>query len=392
MSSKFVQFLKSGPPPARIALLPDNRFFVRTVPVSAGTAPADVPAQIELALEGLSPFPPAQLYHGHHWIPGSPHALVFGCYRKRFTTDQHASWADAVLVAPTFAAFLAVPHEPATTLVFPSAEGLTAIHWEDGAVPVRVVCAPVPAEADEDTRTRIHEELLRAAGACRKVIDVPAAPVPAASTDEKHFAFAAGTFTCSLPTAVAQALDVRDRDELAAFRKQARNDLWLWRAASGSVAALLVLGLLQLGIVTLGARWDTSLQLTITQQRPIVKEITDKEDLARNVEERDTKMLLPLEMATVIGALPQRGSIVFTRSTVNLTESPYVITLVCQTQNSPEVELFKSAIENLPTVDRVVITQPKTTNGRTDFTLTVTFKPDAIKPSAAPAVATKASS
>jgi hypothetical protein len=389
--SKFSQFLKSGPPPARIALLPDNRFFVRTVPVATGTAPADVSTQIELALEGLSPFPPAQLYYGYHWVPGSPHALVFGCYRKRFTTDQHAAWSESVLVAPAFAAFLAVPHEPATTLVFPSAEGLTAIHWQDGAVPTRVVCIPVPAEADEAARTRLHEDLLRAAGASRKVIDVPAAPTPATSPDERTYAFTAGTFSCTLPVAVAQSLDVRDRDELAAYRKQARHDLWLWRAASGSVAALFLLGLLQVAIMTLGARWDTTLGLTISQQRPLVREITEKENLARNVEERDTKLLLPLEMATVIGQLPQRGSIFFQRSVVNLAESPYVITLTCQTQNSPEVELFKAAIENLPSVEKVVVTQPRTTNGRTDFTVTVTFKPDAIKPSAAPVVATKSS-
>ena len=376
---------------SRIALLPDNRFFVRTVPVAAGTAPDDVPAQIELALEGLSPFPPAQLYYGHHWVPGSPHALVFGCYRKRFTTDQHGSWADAVLVAPTFAAFLAVPHEPATTLVFPSAEGLTAIHWADSAVPIRVACAAVPAEADEAARAKIHDDLLRAAGASRKVIDVAAAPVPATSPNEKNYAFTAGTLNCTLPVALAQTLDVRDREELAAFRKQARNDLWLWRAASGSIAALLVLGLLQLGILTLGARWDSSLNTTVTHQRPLVQEIQAKEALAKGVEERDTKLLLPLEMASVIGTLNQRGSIVFTKSVVNRTQSQYVITLTCQTQNSPEVELFKTAIENLQTVENVVVSQPRTANGRTDFTVTVTFKPDGLKPSAAPTVATKTS-
>ena len=176
--------------------------------------------------------------------------------------------------------------------------------------------------------------------------------------------------------------------ELAAYRKQARNDLWLWRAASGSIAALLVLGLLQLGILTLGARWDSSLNTTVTHQRPLVQEIQAKEALAKGVEERDTKLLLPLEMASVIGTLNQRGSIVFTKSVVNRTQSQYVITLTCQTQNSPEVELFKTAIENLQTVENVVVSQPRTANGRTDFTLTVTFKPDAIKPSAAPTVAT----
>jgi hypothetical protein len=391
MSSKLVQFLKSGPPPARIALLPDHRFFVRTVPVAAGTDPTAVPAQIELALEGLSPFPPAQLYYGYHWVAGSPHALVFGCYRKRFTTDQHAAWSDAVLVAPAFAAFLAVPHEPATTLVFPSAEGLTAIHWADGAVPDRVVSAPVPAEADEAARTKIHDDLLRAAGPTVKVIDVSAPPVPAASPDEKHYTFSAGTFVCSLPVAVAHSLDVRDRDELTAWRKKVRNDLWLWRAAAGSVAALILLGVLQVGILTLGARWDASLAARYSQQRPVVQEIQAKEALAKGVEERDSKLLLPLEMVSAISALPQRGSIVFTKSVANLTESPYVVTLTCQTPNSPEVELFLAALKSLPSVEDAKVSNNTTRGGQTSFTLSVTFKADGLKPSAAPTVATKSS-
>jgi hypothetical protein len=388
MSSKLLQFLKSGPPPARIALLPDHRFFVRTVPVAAGTAPAEVPAQIELALEGLSPFPPAQLYHGFHWVPGSPHALVFGCYRKRFTTDQHAAWSDAVLVAPAFAAFLAVPHEPATTLIFPSAEGLTAIHWEDGAVPVRVVCAPVPAEADEATRTRIQGDLLRAAGASRKVIDVSAPPVAASSPDEKHYAFTAGTFTAMLPVGVAQTLDVRDRDELTAWRRKVRNDLWLWRATAGSVAAMLVIGCLQLAMIFLGDRWDKSLVLTISRNRPLVAEIETKEEIAKTVEERLNKLFLPLEGMTAIYALPQRGSITFNRSVANAEQNPYVITLGCQTPNSQDVEAFRTAIANLPSVERAEVSKNSTANGRTSFDLTVTFKPDALKAAVAATVAT----
>ncbi len=35
------------------------------------TPPADIAAQVELALEGVSPFPLAQLYHGYFWAPGA---------------------------------------------------------------------------------------------------------------------------------------------------------------------------------------------------------------------------------------------------------------------------------------------------------------------------------
>src|SRR5471030_2781090 len=135
MTAKLLDFIKSGPPAPRVVLLPDHRFFVRLVPVADAATPADVAAQVDLALETLSPFPPAQLYHGYYWIPGAAQALVFASYRKRFTMEQAAEWKQAELVAPAFAAFLGVEHEPATTLLFPSAEGLTAVYWESGPVP-----------------------------------------------------------------------------------------------------------------------------------------------------------------------------------------------------------------------------------------------------------------
>ena len=39
-------------------------------------------AQVELALEGVSPFPLAQMYYGWFWLPGAGQALAFAAYRR----------------------------------------------------------------------------------------------------------------------------------------------------------------------------------------------------------------------------------------------------------------------------------------------------------------------
>src|SRR5436190_23391930 len=96
-------FLRAGPTAPRIAVLPDAMFFTRTVPVAAAATAAQVSAQVELALEALSPFPVAQLYHGYYWKPGLDRALIFASYRRRFTTEQTAGWGAAELVVPAFA-------------------------------------------------------------------------------------------------------------------------------------------------------------------------------------------------------------------------------------------------------------------------------------------------
>ena len=104
--ASILSFLRAGPPPPRVALLPDSAFFTRAVPVPEGAQPAEVAAAVELGLEAASPFPLAQLYHGWYWRPGSPHALAFAAYRRRFSADEVATWADAELVLPAFAATL----------------------------------------------------------------------------------------------------------------------------------------------------------------------------------------------------------------------------------------------------------------------------------------------
>src|SRR5262245_13996242 len=100
MCASPLRLLRAGPPPPKVALLPDALFFTRAVPVTNGALPAEATTQIELAIEGFSPFPLAQLYYGWFWIPGAEQALVFAAYRRRFTAEQTALWGDAELVLP----------------------------------------------------------------------------------------------------------------------------------------------------------------------------------------------------------------------------------------------------------------------------------------------------
>ena len=79
----------------KVVLLPDDAFFLRVVPLPPGTQPADVPAQVELALEGLSPFSVAQLCYGYYVGPNAGRVLVYAAYRRRFTVEDAKVWAEA---------------------------------------------------------------------------------------------------------------------------------------------------------------------------------------------------------------------------------------------------------------------------------------------------------
>jgi hypothetical protein len=85
MCASPLSFLRSGPPPPKVALLRDAVFFSRAVAVPAGATRAEVVSLVGLALEGLSPFPLAQLYYGYFWPEGATQVLAYASYRRRFT-------------------------------------------------------------------------------------------------------------------------------------------------------------------------------------------------------------------------------------------------------------------------------------------------------------------
>jgi hypothetical protein len=383
MTAKLTEFLKSGPPAPRVALLADQRFFVRVVPVAGAATAADVAMQVDLALETLSPFPPAQLYHGYYWVPGADRVLIFASYRKRFSPEQAADWKESELVIPMFAAVLEAPHEPATTLIFPSVDGLTAVYWDNGPVPAAILTRTLAAEATDEERTQARDELLRAAGGSKAVIDLAMTPEIAVSPDEKAFLFRAGEFSAPLSAASATSLDVRDKAELAAYRRARARDVGLWRILTGCAAALVFLAFAELAVIGGRAFWLKTQSIRIEGRNSTVSQVRQANDFANRIEELSNKRLLPIEMVNAIGAKEQRGGIIFTKITSSTANGVYSLQIDAQTPNSADLEVYRLALLKLPAVADATIPKPRVGPGLTTFTLYVTFKPDTIKPDAA---------
>ena len=380
MSASLLEILKAGPPAPKVVLLPDAHFFVRVVTVTDAVTPDEVAAQVALALERLAPFPVEHLNHGFYWVPGAPQALAFAAYRRRFTAEQVESWAGAELVMPTFVALVGLKPEPATTVLVPGPDQLTAIHWGDSPVPTQVLVRAVPPEATDEDRSRLRDELLREIGGSKKIVDLPAAPVIAHSPDEKEYLFQAGESTIHLPVAQAERLDVRAKDELAALRHDRARDLLLWRIFLGCAATLLLLLVGELAVVG-GRMWQKTRVAQANAQRPAVEKTRTARDLAQRIEDLSTKRLLPIEMITLL--MEKRPPMVqFNRITTGTPEPGlYEIIVEAQTNNAAEVTAYQTALEGNTTVfDHVKIQLRRTLPNLTEFTVTATFKPEALKP------------
>ncbi|MBI5769869.1 MAG: hypothetical protein HZA93_18990 [Verrucomicrobia bacterium] len=386
--ASFLSTLRAGPPPPKVALLPDGLFFTRPVAVTAGATPAEAVSQIELALEAVSPFPLTQLYYGYHWQPGSAHALVYAAYRRRFTTDQTASWADTDLVLPAFATLLGARIEPATTVVLASAEGLTAVHWGPDEVPGGVLFRPFPSSAAEESeasmaqssadRERLRDELVRSFEGSRRVIELDAPPAAQPTHRDRDYTFRSGELTSRLPATVTTALDVRDKGDLAALRGARQRDVVLWRITLGCAAAFLLLAVGELALQG-GRQWQKVRGLKQRSQQPTVEKIMASQSLAYRIDELATKRLLPFEMIVIISG--KKGDIQLTRAYTKKEKGLYTIFVDAKTNNAAQIPVFKTALKQLPECDNVESIDERIRNETATFTLIVTFKPDAVKPS-----------
>ncbi len=379
MTLPLLKTLKAGPPLPRVVLLSDAVFFTRSIAVAPGATAAMVGEQVELALETLSPFPPAQLYHGYFWPEGAERALVFAAYRRRFTTEQTAEWDQAELVLPTFAAVLSAPVQPHTTVVLPSAEGLTALHWDGGAVPAKVEFRPIPVEAGDDERRRVQAEW-QAAFPRNRVTVLDGAPEVEADGGDREVVFRAGAIESRVVLVQAGAMDVRDKEALTALRRARTRDLALWRTFLGFAVLLMLLALGELALV--GARfWQTSRKVQADAQRPVVQKIEAAQNLTTRIRELSTKRLLPFEMLDVVGPLARPNSVQFLRASTGGLNS---LTIEARTTQPAAVATYRAALSALPEVERVDVPDQRARDNTINFTVVVTFKPEMLRSASNP--------
>lgn len=390
MASPF-RFLRAGPPPPQVALLPDALFFIRSVPITKGATAAEASSQAELALESVAPFPLAQLYYGWFWVPGSENALVFASYRRRFTSEQIASWEGSELVLPAFAAVLAAEVEPGTTILLDAIDGITAVHWNDSRVPTNVAFRPIAPESPLEERERVRKELIREIGGSKKVIDLESPLVADPATSDREIVFRAGDLVSRLPAATGASIDVRDKGELASLRAARQRDVLLWRVALGCAAALLTLAIGEFALIG-GRAWQGVRDRQFKTEKPLVDRITGMHELTTRIEDLTTKRLLPLEMVTqVVGESNDRqpSDVQFTRVHAEKSQGLYTLYIEGKTDNQPQVNAYEATLKNLPSVQSAEARFTQTRGSSATFTIQVVFKPGSLNPTSTTVVSAR---
>lgn len=362
-----------SPPAASpgVVLLPGDRFFVRRIPLQAD---APLAAQIELALETLSPFAPEHLLSGHLIDAKKTHALIYAAYRRNFTAADQSDWDNAEAVIPGFLPWIIA--RPALDLksrglLVADANGLTGIAWDDQSeLPELILSRRATADSAADERTLLAEFTRRSGIGADAMTSWPAdRPLSLQPASDGLQLTIAEREPVALPAKTLASADVRDTQVLGQRRRQTARNRLTWRLAAGTLGALALCVAAELGLQG-GGFWLQQQRQLIESRAPEISRIESAQNLAARLEQLSANQLKPFEMLAAINR-PRPTSVEFVRVSTN---GPLQLAVEAQTNNAADLRTYENALHQMPGIAEVDLRDPRMRDGRTSFSLTVTFK------------------
>lgn len=347
-----------------VRLLPGERFFVRRIPL---VPDSPVPAQVELALEAMSPFALEHLYHGHVVDAERRHALVYAAYRRNFSAEETAAWDEAETILPAFLLWaVARPRPGRSALLFATAAELMGVAWDEAStLPAVVLCRA----ADDPALELLRTELARRSGVPAEEIGERRGEVTVAPAEKSGLELAGGNVSGILDEASADTADVRDKQVLIAQRRAAARTRNTWRLFATVVTLLVVCLVGELGLA--GGKYLLRRRRAVLDARaPEVARIESAQNLAARMEKMSSEQLRPFEMLAAINQ-PRPASVDFLRVSTN---GPLKLVIEAQTANAADLRNYETALRQVDGVQDVELRDPRMREGRTSFTIEVAFK------------------
>ncbi len=358
--------------PQEAAMLPGNRFFVRRLSVEGD----DVPGQVNLALEAISPFPLEQMLVGFVTSADGKQVLAYAAHRRRFTAEESFAWPEDCQVVPEFLALCG--HRPAADgiVVHRNDERLTALAWKAGdALPAAIVVAEL---ADTDEAAIAREAATRADLAAETPVENVTGVLAGAIVEGDLILKGEFEGTFTIPQKGLDDSDIRDSDFLAERRKKERLNLILWNAARLGAAVLVVSLLLDIAGGVVGMR-RASLEVANEVRRPLVEDIEASQAITSRILELGVKRLLPIEMLALVNE-KRPATVEFTniqceiKKAKDSTIAKPMMTVDAKTPNAGDISDFLKAVQAMPEVEAATNSEPRVRETSTTFRIEIIFK------------------
>ena len=361
------------PLPTEAVLLPADRFFVMRVELDPAT-PAR--SQVELALEASSPFPANQLLLGLVHGADGRSALAFAAHKRRFTAEEIASWPASSPVVPEFLALLGQNPNANAVLVHVNDERAVALAWRaNESLPTSMVSF---ATADGTPEAAAAEAaLLAELPANTPVIKITGA-IKGRGDDKGLSVGVVDGLSYHVAARSLDDADVRDAGFLEKRRGQAAWEKRAWLMAQITAACLLLAALTDVSAAMI--HWRTNeVTAVLDSNRPKVAELEGLNSLAAKISELGDNRPLPFEMLSVVNSR-RPASLTFQGVSC---KSGSVLEVEAKTTSPEDVGAFEQALRAESTlISKAETRDLRARDGNTTFTITITFRADALRKAA----------
>jgi len=355
--------------------LPAEAFFVRRIGLDPTAAASP---QVELALEGTTPFAREQLYYGYLPAPDGLTALLFATHRRIFPGE---GWPEASVVLPAFAPLLGEAPPAAWIRLWQESGSLIAAAWDgSSSLPCQVLAHQTEPATEAAVRTILLDEVTRRLGGRTPEMEEFTGPVevnPGRKSRglELRLNVRAGNRSVVTPLAptALESMDVRDKMALANRRSARRRDRLLWGAFATALAGIGLAVLLEV-VVFAGGIWLKGWRAEQAQVAEEVRQIETAQSLSTRIDEMTQRRLRPFEMLSVLNDV-RPDSIQFLRC---VTSGLNTLKIEGQTGDAASVGVFETALRGLAGLESMDMHDVRLREGTTSFQLTTVFRPGAL--------------
>ena len=145
----------------KVLLLPGDCFFSQSFLLPEGIERKDIRQFAELSLEGISPFPLANLCWGYLSHPSSPHVIVYASYLERLRDQGYEDLDQFHQVFPGFITRFGQTYERATiSFLFENGSLSALFYQQNNPVPEKIISHPLGEERPDSSALLDIRELL----------------------------------------------------------------------------------------------------------------------------------------------------------------------------------------------------------------------------------------
>lgn len=337
-----------------VLLLPTALFRVYLLETLAGLSTEELSSFVALHLEEHSPFPLDQLYWG--FVAQEDLVLAYAAYRPAVHNAGFTDLEQYHTVLPELAALLGRAFQTPSTILLDN--GATRCVFSRGCLPQQVLCGALDQKSAEPSAQEQVTSFVPVEKGCFQT-----QLSRCCNGETEHL-----SFPSLLTRKSVWSADVRPDNVLLALQKQQQKEVFLRyaiRGLVGSTAACCLVSLLLVGAFQLVHHR----QKRIARQAPAVERIKSDDLLADQLMAFSDKQMQPFAMLHIINEL-RPAQTLFKQVGCDRWN---ILLIEGTSPDGTEFNSFLRALNESPGIDKATVVKQRTTQGRTLFTLEVSF-------------------